>query len=108
MPPGFRPVFLLCMTNALKSKQKMQSMHSTQNKIGSSDFCAGSGRFEHPQLDFQGMAPASAVVVAITGVYDSFARWHSQAGPENGTALTLEDYKTGPEKEMGVIDGQAA
>ena len=54
------------------------------------------------------MAPASAVVVAITGVYDSFARWHSQAGPENGTALTLEDYKTGPEKEMGVIDGQAA
>ena len=42
---------------------------------GSSGFCAGSERFEHPQLDFQGMAPASAdVVVAMTGVYDSFAR----------------------------------
>ena len=43
--------------------------------FGSSGFCVGSERFEHPQLDFQGMAPASAdVVVAITGVYDSFAR----------------------------------
>ena len=43
-------------------------------KTGSSGFCAGGGRFEHPQLDFQGMAPASAIVVAVTCVYDSVTR----------------------------------
>ena len=35
---------------------------------GSSGFCAGSERFEHPQLDFQGMAPKSKLKTPATSL----------------------------------------